>query len=557
MASGANIDGGRLAVIIAAVDKATGPLREINKRISEITAPVRKLKTSFTQLGEEAGLPLIADRLRGVGSALGGVLHGIDTAKTRMLGLGAAGVGLAYTFKKLFINPADQFERLNLSLEAIEGNAKTAKKDMDFLQSMTLGTPFQLMNLANAFRSMKAQGLDPMNGSLQAIADQISKVGGKGEDLEQVAMYLGRTWSTEKFQGEAVRSLTERGIPAWGLLQRAIARTHPEIKISVAQLQKLSEKGQLGRKAIALLFEQMALESKGASTKMMNSWSGMMSNLGDQWFMFANKVMQSGALDALKGKLNSFLGWLDEKVKSGDLDKWAKRISDDILKVIDWASQQGPGIVKALEEVGRAIAWLSEKAGGFGNLLKFSLGAYVGGPLILSLVKLGSTLFSLGSSILPTVIAALSGLAPAILPFLAVAAPWLMVAGAIGVAALLIVKNWRPIKTFFEGLWHGVVAAFEWAWSKIRPIMDAVSRVFGSSATIEGPMAQAWGVGGEAGRPTLNTGRAATAGLGVSKSEAHVTVDFNNAPRGTRVAMDPRSTAEIDLSTGFSMSEAQ
>jgi hypothetical protein len=47
--------------------------------------------------------------------------------------------------------------------------------------------------------------------------------------------------------------------------------------------------------------------------------------------------------------------------------------------------------------------------------------------------------------------------------------------------------------------------------------------------------------------------RAALEGGRSPPARAQVTVDFANAPRGTRVKTDPQSTADVDLSVGYQM----
>lgn len=51
----------------------------------------------------------------------------------------------------------------------------------------------------------------------------------------------------------------------------------------------------------------------------------------------------------------------------------------------------------------------------------------------------------------------------------------MIIFGPLGAAIVLIVRHWRPLAGFFSGAWHKIVAAFEWAWRKIRPIVDAIS----------------------------------------------------------------------------------
>src|SRR5690606_1289720 len=143
------------------------------------------------------------------------------------------------------VDVADRFERLQMSLEAIEGSAEKAGRSMDFIKELTVQTPFELEEIAKAFRIMRGFGMDPMNGSLRAMIDQVAKLGLTGEDLTGVALQLGQAFSKGKLQAEDANILVERGVPVWGLLERAAARLNKDTKVSVAQLRKMSEQGKL------------------------------------------------------------------------------------------------------------------------------------------------------------------------------------------------------------------------------------------------------------------------------------------------------------------------
>lgn len=56
----------------------------------------------------------------------------------------------------------------------------------------------------------------------------------------------------------------------------------------------------------------MGKESAGAAKEQMNTWNGMISNMGDHWKLFQKDVMGSGAFTVLKDQLGEFLGMLDE-----------------------------------------------------------------------------------------------------------------------------------------------------------------------------------------------------------------------------------------------------
>jgi len=193
--------------------------------------------------------------------------------------------------------------------------------------------------------------------------------------------------------------------------------------------------------------------------------------------------------------------------------------------------------------------------------------AVLAGPLVLSLVSLGSALVGLVIPALSTLITVLAS----------VYGPFIL----LGVAAFMIYKNWKYFKLFwqfnvidpltsgvglvkaawadigdfFSGLWDSVVGIFTSAWAKIKPIVDAMALAL--------PLLSPAGLGLAAGTaigdmivgpgPALGANQAIGRGGATSKTEAHVTVDFNGLPRGARVTQDSGSTAPLDLNYGYSM----
>ncbi|MCW7554954.1 tape measure protein [Endozoicomonas gorgoniicola] len=63
--------------------------------------------------------------------------------------------------------------------------------------------------VADAFTALKNFGLDPMDGTLQAIVDQTSKLGGGMERLNGISLALGQAWAKQKLQGEEILQLVE------------------------------------------------------------------------------------------------------------------------------------------------------------------------------------------------------------------------------------------------------------------------------------------------------------------------------------------------------------
>ena len=439
----------------------------MNAAVRKATAPFRAVANGASKIASTAGITKVTEALSGVKTAMGGVANAAETSfKRAAFFIGVAGAA-AYTFKRQFIDTASLFENLQISLEGIFGGSLNKARDaMAFIKRMTVETPFEMLEIGRAFRTMLGFGLDPMSGALQAITDQVAKLGGSGDDLTGIAMQLGQAFSKGRLQAQDANILVERGVPVWGLLQRAIARVNGGQKISIAQLRQMSEDGKIGIKGINLLWEQMGLEAQGAGARMMKTWTGMVSNLSDQWTFFTLRVMETGAFDRIKARLQGVLDTINEMAADGRLQAWAERVASWLERALDWLEKKLPDII---EEVKAFVGGLLEKAqavadvfGGWGNLIKGGLAAYIGGPLVVSVISLVAAVVSLGVAISLTPIG------------------WLLLAlGVLAVVGITITKNWGKVKAFFVDLWDGARLALDGLLSFIRgDFAGGFARVF-------------------------------------------------------------------------------
>ena len=254
----------------------------------------------------------------------------------------ASAVG--YGFNRMFVSTAASFEKYRIQLETLEGSKEKAKSSMDWVSQFAQKTPFEMEGVMQSFVKMRAFGMDPMNGSMQAIADQTAKLGGGQQEMEGIVLALGQAWTKQKLQGEEALQLIERGVPVWDLLSKATGK-------STAELQKMSEKGQLGRHAISLLMEEMGKSSAGAANKQMQTWNGMVSNVSDTWQRFTNQVAEAGVFDALKERLGGVLKTLDRMAADGSLKKIATQVSDVVITSLDIMEGLGKGIITVFDVV--------------------------------------------------------------------------------------------------------------------------------------------------------------------------------------------------------------
>ncbi len=281
----------------------------------------------------KGALTKVTTRLRSMGRASQQTEHRFASLGRSIRNLVLTSVGF-YAIKKAMqgvLNTGDQFERLEVQLNAIMGSMAEGEQAMAWIKEFTKNTPLELQEVADAFTALKNFGLDPMDGTLQAIVDQTSKLGGGMERLKGISLALGQAWAKQKLQGEEILQLVERGVPVWSLLEKVTGKNTQE-------LQKLSSAGKLGREAIKGLIDEIGKSSAGAAKANMGLLSGLMSNMADRWTEFKDSIADAGWLAYVKTQLTAFGNKLDELGKTASCRSWRKKSATGLSA---WRSQYG------------------------------------------------------------------------------------------------------------------------------------------------------------------------------------------------------------------------
>jgi tape measure domain-containing protein len=271
-------------------------------------------------------LARIRSSLLGTDSAAQNARDGVDSLARRIIALGATYLGIN-TLKNAIggiINTGAKFEQLETQINTLMGSIEEGDKATAWIKEFAKTTPADLEGVTNGFIKLKAFGIDPMNGSYQAIVDQTSKLGFTQEKMEGVILAVGQAWTKQKLQGEEALQLIERGVPVWDLLAEATGR-------SAVQLQEMATKGKLGRKEITLLIEQMGKASAGAAQSQMSTWNGMISNLQDSWTNFVGQIADAGVFEFAKAQLKEMLDLASQMAEDGRMAKAAQQISDYLV----------------------------------------------------------------------------------------------------------------------------------------------------------------------------------------------------------------------------------
>lgn len=305
--------------------------RRLSDEQSRLSEQSRRLRGNVTEVNaalehkrKMADRAAVAAQASGEASARAGA--GFSALASRVLAAAGAYVSLQKLKDGIVsvLRTGDQFESLGRQMTTAFGSAEKGAEAVEWVKRFATDTPLQMQEVTDAFLGLKNYGLDPTKGALQALVDQNEALGGGQERLKGIVSAVGQAWAKQKLQTEEILQLVERGVPVWDMLTTATGK-------SVAELQNLASKGELGRESIQLLLDEMAKANQGAAAGAMSSLSGLISNLQDRWSDWLNTVANSGALDYAKDQLRALSDRIEQLARDGTLQRWAQATSDAIV----------------------------------------------------------------------------------------------------------------------------------------------------------------------------------------------------------------------------------
>lgn len=300
-------------------------------------------------------------------SAVSKGFNGLGNITIPIIGVGAA-AGTAMVGRSMLRTAAD-FEMAKIRMKQTFG--EQGEMADAWLKKFATDTPMAFADTQDAMMRLKTAGIDPMNGSLQALVDYNAKVGGDKANLDGYISAISKGFIKGKLSMEEINPLLERNVKVFEILAKETGG-----KYTADQMQKMLQEGKLGRKAIHALLRGMGRDAQGAAKEQMKTWDGLVSNLEDTWTSMQARFMEHGAFDALKKELGDFVEWLNEKIDDGTLDDFAKTVSDTLIEALKNLKEMVKDVKPVLESIGSVMSWVSEKAGGYGNLAKFMGGLW-------------------------------------------------------------------------------------------------------------------------------------------------------------------------------------
>src|SRR5690554_3620495 len=351
--------------LAAELDKAKGAVTDNTKATKDLEQEQRRAARSAAEQGART-------------TSLGNVLK---SAERKVLGYAAAyislraatnlvkkGLDLVRSGIESVISVGDGAEKSKIQLEGLMGSIAGGEQATAWIEEFADKSGQRINDVREAFAGLKAYGLDPMDGSMQSIVDKTAQLGGETETLKGISLAIGQMWAKEKIAQEEVNQLRERGVNAYGLLSVAMNK-------NVAELQDMAKAGQLGRKEIKLLIDEMGRSAEGQAARSLETLSGKWNLLRNQFQKFGEEVASHGAMDIVKEKLQGVIDKIVGFSADGTLDKLAKAIGIAFEVAVEKVDE----FVKSLGEIDfKTIADDSSKwLGDFESKINSSISAVV------------------------------------------------------------------------------------------------------------------------------------------------------------------------------------
>lgn len=278
---------------------------------------------------------MIADGLRfKVGLDLSSAERGLRTLGSRLsstlavVGVGGGFAGLAASvgaFAKGVVDAGSEAEAFESRLSSLMGSSTAARERLEELYDFAASTPYNTSEIVAAEVTMRGFGA-AAEDLMPGLIDFASLT---GTDLPQAARDFGKAWQIgatglESDGGRLLRAQIE--------LQTGLDATTMSIEdFRQSMLDTLSD----GMFA-------------GGGERLSRTFTGMVSNLQDEWAGFKREVADAGIFDNVKGVLSVVL----------DL------IKDNRAETTEWANLASDGLWVAFQAIGYTIAGIVDMTHG-------------------------------------------------------------------------------------------------------------------------------------------------------------------------------------------------
>lgn len=546
--------GYNLNVIIKAVDRLTAPLRGMIGKVKAASAGVSGAL-------DKSGLPIFANRLKGVGSAVGNMGASVGRARDKLLGLGAT-LGITGSGMVLFVTS------MASSAAEVQNWSKRLGVSSTYLQEMQYA--------AGKYGVEQDALIDGMKElSLRADEFALTGKGGGAEAFQRLGLSASQIKGTMGNTEALFDLVTKQLSKVTNVAKRQ--RLVDEL-FGGSGGEQMAEWVSIGAEQRAKLIEEarklgVVLNDKDIAAA--RDFHNQIDRMGAALNGVRN-IVGAALMPVLSDLMDKFQG-LFVRYRP-QIEAFAQSFAADLPENLERVRAVFADLYAGIQPVINAFGWLTDTFG-TANVIMAALGAYIGGGLIISLGSLIAAIYTVGTALMTTPVG------------------WFLGAiAAIGAAAFIIYKNWDKITEFFQAKWDGVKAAFSdglingiWKlWKEFNPatlmfeafdglikyltgwdiasilsskITDAVTAMKAALPDwarqmlgIDGSDASQTSTGASPiGQKAAQIARDSTRQQAAPPQQVAVTLDLNNVPPGSKVKTEGSQGAKFDTNIGYSM----
>jgi len=225
---------------------------------------------------------------------------------------------VVWDWQQQIIDANATLERMGKLLEGMSEAAtaservKEAGENLQWLITKAQEAPFSLNELGNTFVKFRSVGIDPTNGSMQALLDSVARFGGNDQILHRATIAI------QQMAGKGVISMEELRQQLGEAVPRAIQLLARSMNMTFRELVNAISKGTVeSMSALEKMFGEFRRNYEGAAFELMSTWIGMTQQMRTQWMVFLNDVGQAGFFDAAKQEFQSLINaFADGQFKS-------------------------------------------------------------------------------------------------------------------------------------------------------------------------------------------------------------------------------------------------
>ncbi|MEI9751407.1 tape measure protein [Moellerella wisconsensis] len=271
-----------------------------------------------------------------------------------------------FDWQKSILDSAGKLERLQVMLQGLATSSDRAKEsisDFNYIVNKAKSAPFSIDAISDSFVKLKSAGIDPTNGSLNSMVDAVARFGGDSELLKRATIAI------QQMAGKGVVSMEELRQQLGEAVPTAMQAMATSMNLSMSELTKAVSSGKVeATTAVTGMLNIMEMSYKGSAKRMMNTYTGIVSQIQTNMALLAKEIGDAGYMDAVKGALKD----VNSLLTSDAASYYGKQFGDMAKTVIDGARGM--------------FTWILNNQSTLTSLLKIIL-AIAGAKIFLSFFK--------------------------------------------------------------------------------------------------------------------------------------------------------------------------